>query len=184
MEQSKSSKIFLAVFLLAVVLSMAVSYWRIIIKRDYSIVASVDCDPYAEQCFVHVCNPDPDVDGDACKGNAVDDTWFTKNINRMAYNIPDCDPTDKSCTALQCGENEAGCSYDSCSEATVPEGDSCNDPVQYTKDNPVVAEDAEAATCTEGDAECAAAVKDEAADASTCDASTGTVCPATGETQE
>ena len=149
MDQSKSSKIFLAIFLMVIILSLVVSYWRIVIKRDYDIVASVDCDPYEERCFVHVCNPDPNVDGE-CAGDLAEDTWFTKNLNRKAYNIPECDPADESCAALQCGENEEGCFYELCGEANVPEGDSCNDPEQYTKDNPPE----EDTTCAEGDVEC------------------------------
>jgi hypothetical protein len=198
MDQSKASKIFLAVFFLAIVLSIAVSYWRIVIRRDYDIVASVDCDPYEERCFVHICNPDPNVDGE-CTGDLSEDTWFTKNLNRKAYNIPECDPADENCTALQCGENEEGCFYELCGEANVPEGDSCNDPEQYTKDNPPEEEsvceegdetcaantdesDEAGVVCAEGDVECTAtaANSDEepavAAD-SACDGNAGAVCP-------
>jgi hypothetical protein len=165
MDRSWSSKIFLAVFFLAIALSLAATYWRIVVERDYDIVASADCDPYEEKCFVHVCNPDPNVDGTDCTGNLDDDTWYTKNIYRKAYNVPDCDPNDEDCKALECDENEEGCYFELCTEKNVPEGDSCNDPDQYAKDNPQEEEGDEAAVeCAEGDQECLDSSEDEAED--------------------
>lgn len=143
----KKSKIFLVVFFLLIAVSVAVTYWKTMVRRNYIITAQADCDPYTENCFVHICDPDPNVDGpDACKGNPEDDTWFTKNISRKASNIPDCDPNDENCTAFVCDEGEADCSYEFCDENNVPEGDTCNDPVQYNIDNPAPA-DEEAAPC-------------------------------------
>lgn len=175
--QSRANKIFLWVFILLIVGSIGVTYWKIIIKRDYVIVAqSSDCDPYTEKCFVHVCDPSPDVDGpDACKGNPTDDTWFTKNIHRMAYNIPDCDPADESCTALVCGEGEANCSYELCDASNMPEGDSCNDPVQYTNDNPPA--DESAAECDPATEDCSTSSDEGAAAVAPCDSTTSDVCP-------
>lgn len=146
----KKSKIFFLVLGLLIVGSVAVSYYRYVVKRDYVIEAQADCDPYTEQCFVHVCDPDPDVDGE-CSGDPVEDTWYTKNVSRMAYNIPDCDPSDENCMALVCGEGEANCTYTFCDETNVPEGDTCNDPAVYTLENPIVEED-EGALDEEGDA--------------------------------
>ena len=132
----KKSKIFFLVMGVLILGSVAVSYYKYMVKRDYIVHAQADCDPYTEKCFVHVCDPDPDVDGE-CTGDPAEDTWYTKNINRIAYNIPNCDPKDESCTALVCGENELGCSYEFCDETNVPEGDTCNDPAVYTLENPV-----------------------------------------------
>ncbi len=138
----KKTKVFFAVFSLLIVGSITVTFWKMVVKRDYIIKAQVECDPTVENCFVHVCDPDPDVDGpEACKGNPTDDTWYTKNISRKAYNIPLCDPnTDENCTALVCSEGEADCSYELCDDSNVPEGDSCNDPAQYVIDNPATDE--------------------------------------------
>lgn len=166
----KKSKIFFIIFGLLIAGSVAVTYWKIMVKRDYVITAQTDCDPYTENCFVHVCDPDPDVDGE-CTGDPAEDTWFTKNISRMAYNIPDCDPADETCTALTCPEGEANCSFEFCDESNVPEGDTCNDPEQYTIDNPVEEEGAECDPAT-----------DETCDAATetveCDPEVDGVCPA------
>ncbi|MDP1620301.1 MAG: hypothetical protein Q8L11_01095 [Candidatus Moranbacteria bacterium] len=139
----RTERIFFLVFILLIVGSIGVTYWKIMVKRDYVIVAQADCDPYEEKCFVHICDPDPAADGEWCMGDPEEDTWFTKNISRMAYNIPDCDPNGEDCTALVCGEGEDNCSYELCDETNVPEGDTCNDPVQYAIDNPAEEEDSE-----------------------------------------
>lgn len=210
MDKSRSSRIFLAVFFLAIFLSLAGSYWRIVIARNYNIIAGADCDPYEERCFVHICNPDPLVDAE-CTGDPEEDTWYTKNLHRKAYNVPECDPNDENCTALVCSEGEKNCFYELCGEANVPEGDNCNDPEKYTLDNPIeeeaaeceeddeecLAEEAETeceegdneciaaeeeAECAEGDVECAAAEsEDEEGDETACDEEAGAVCPVAGE---
>ena len=159
----KKSKIFFIIFGLLIAGSVGVTYWKIIIKRDYVIKAQADCDPYSENCFVHVCDPDPNVDGaDACKGNPTDDTWFTKNISRKALNIPDCDPKDKDCAALTCPDGETDCAFELCDAANVPKGDACNDPVQYTKDNPPAADEKAAPCDSESDDSCPADATDGA----------------------
>lgn len=155
MDKSRSSKIFLAVFFLAIFLSLAGSYWRIVIARDYNIIAGVDCDPYEERCFVHICNPDPLVDA-VCTGDPEEDTWYTKNLHRKAYNLPECNPEEEDCKALKCEAGEEGCFFELCGEVNVPEGDECNDPEQYTEDNPIEEEE-EVTECEEGDEECIAA---------------------------
>ena len=141
-KDARNGKIFLIAFGLIILGSVAFTYWKIVIKKNYMITAQADCDPYTEKCFVHVCNPDPAVDGE-CTGDPVEDTWYTKNIKRIVGNIPDCDPkTDDTCTALVCGEGEKDCSYELCDATNVPEGDTCNDPAEYTKNNPPAEDDA------------------------------------------
>ncbi|EKE11739.1 MAG: hypothetical protein ACD_15C00031G0009 [uncultured bacterium] len=209
MDQSRSSKIFLAVFFLIIIFSLGLSYWRIVVMRNYNVLASVDCDPYEERCFVHVCDPDPNVDGE-CTGDLEEDTWYTKNLNRKAYNIPECSPEEEECKALECEAGEENCFYELCGEANVPEGDTCNDPEQYAKDNPAEEEaeceegdeeceaGEEEAECEEGDEECAASEDDaeceegdseclaeenkgEKESEAACDKETGAVCPVSAE---
>lgn len=165
---SRAEKIFLLVFVLLVAGSIGMTYWKIMVKRDYVIVAQADCDPYEEECFVHICDPSPEADGEWCTGDPEEDTWYTKNISRMAYNIPDCDPNDEDCAALVCEEGEENCSYELCDGSNVPEGDACNDPVRYAIDNP--AEEEEAECDPEADEEC---VIDEEA---VCDPETDEEC--------
>jgi len=130
----KKSKIFFFVFFLLIVSSIAVTYYRFMVQRDYMIQAEADCDPYTESCFVYVCDPEA---GEECTGDPVEDTSYYKLIDRNAKNIPLCDPADETCTALVCGEGEADCSYTLCDPATATDGEACNDPITYTLENPI-----------------------------------------------
>jgi len=141
----KKSKIFFIVFFLLIVSSVVVTYYRIVVQRDYMIQAEAACDPYAESCFVYVCNPEA---GEECTGDPIEDTSYYKLIDRNAKNIPSCDPNDETCTALICGEGEADCTYTLCDPAAAVDGEVCNDPVTYTLENPI---EEESSTDVEGD---------------------------------
>ncbi|MDP3957503.1 MAG: hypothetical protein Q8Q10_03320 [bacterium] len=128
----KKSKIFFLVMGLLIVGSVAVSYYKYMVKRDYIIQAEAECDPYTETCFVYVCDPEA---GEECTGDPVEDTSYYKLINRNAKNIPLCDPSDETCDALTCPEGEADCSFTLCD--STEEGAECNDPAVYTLENPI-----------------------------------------------
>ncbi|MFZ2299740.1 MAG: hypothetical protein WAW00_01225 [Candidatus Moraniibacteriota bacterium] len=168
----KKSKIFFIVFFLLIAGSVAVSYYRFIVARDYIIQAEAQCDPYTEACFTYVCDPTA---GEECTGDPVEDTSYYKLIYRNAKNIPLCDPNDENCAALTCPEGEAECSFTLCDPATA-EADSvvCNDPVAYTLENPIEEESAEG-DVEEGDA------MEEGTDAESTD-STDIVAPEESET--
>lgn len=151
----RSERIFLWIFIVLVVGSIGATYWRMMIAQNYVIIAQADCDPSEEKCFVHVCDPSPDVDGE-CAGNLEEDIWYTKNIRRIARNVPTCDPSDENCNALVCGENEPECFFELCDEANVPEGDFCNDPAQYVQNN---------------------LSEDDANAVQSCDSATSEICP-------
>lgn len=102
--------------------------------------AEADCDPYTEQCFIYVCDPEA---GEECTGDPVEDTSYYKLIQRNAKNIPLCDPNDETCDALTCPEGELECSFTLCDPVTAEDGTECNDPDVYTLENPVVEEEAE-----------------------------------------
>lgn len=140
------NRIFFIVFGLLLIGSVAFTYFRIVVKRDYMISAETDCDPYAEECFIYECDPNTE----ECTGDPEEDTWYYKIIKRKAYNIPLCDPNDESCEALVCPEEEEECSYELCEEGNE-EGIECVDPEQYAIDNP---EEEEEEDCEEGDEEC------------------------------
>jgi len=145
----KKSKIFFIIFGLLIAGSVAVTYWRIMIKKDYIIEAQADCDPTVEQCFVWECDPESDVEGEKCTGNADEDIWYYEIVRRNASRIPLCDPADENCEALVCGENELECEYIFCTEENKEEqGVECNDPVAYALENPTVEEDV---SCVDGE---------------------------------
>ena len=158
----KKSKIFLAVFLLLIVGSIGVTYWRIYIQKDYIIQNQIDCDPTVDKCFIWKCDPKSTVEGEACTGDPDKDTWYYQIANRKASNIPLCDSNDENCKPFECLEGEKDCSVTFCDEKTKKEQKvECNDPVQYNIDNPVEEEDV---ACEEGDEECLSAQEEVTAD--------------------
>lgn len=164
----KKSRVLLWVFALLIVASVGVTFWRIMIKKDYVIEAQVDCDPYENECFVWECDPASTVEGEACTGDAESDTWYFNVVRRNASKIPLCDPeTDESCDPWTCGENEKDCEAVFCDETNMEEqyATACVDPIQFAIDNPV--EDEEVIECEEGDEECLASQSEEV----TCDPS-------------
>jgi len=157
----KKSKILFAIIGLLIVASVAVTYWRIMIKKDYVIEAQTDCDPYAEKCFLWECDPESTVDGEKCTGNPEEDSWYFQVARRNAAKIPLCDPDkDETCDPWTCDENEPDCFVEFCTEENK-EGQyaaSCNDPVVYTVENPI---EEEVVECEAGDTECEAAASEE-----------------------
>lgn len=160
----RKSKIFFIILGLLIAGSVAVTYWRIMVKKDYVIEAQTDCDPYTDKCFVWECDPESTVEGEACTGDPENDIWYFQVARRNAAKIPLCDPeTDETCDPWTCGENEKDCSVEFCTEENM-EGQyasACNDPIVYTEENPV--EEEEAVECEEGDTECEAAAEEDAA---------------------
>ena len=132
----KKSKILFVIIGLLIIGSVAVTFWRYMVKRDYIVQAQTDCDPTTEKCFIWKCDPASTVEGEKCTGDPDKDTWYYKIIHRNAKNIPLCDPNDKNCTALVCDPGEKDCSEELCTAQNVKAPDTCNDPVQYNIDNP------------------------------------------------
>lgn len=161
----KKSKILIIAVLILIAGSVAVTYWRIMIKKDYIISAQTDCDPLSEKCFVWNCDPNSQVEGEACTGDAENDTWYYKIIKRKAANIPLCDPNDENCTALTCPEGEKDCEEIFCTE------DICTTPEQYIIDHPEALE--EEACDPETDEDCV--LEEE------CDPTLDENCPAAEE---
>jgi hypothetical protein len=159
----KKSKIFLAVFFFLIIASIGVTFWRIMLKKDYVIQAQTDCDPTIDKCFIWQCDPESTVEGETCTGDPETDIWYYQIAKRNASKIPLCDPnTDENCDPWTCEEGEKDCSVTFCDETTkVEQGVECNDPVQYNIDNP--AEEESAIDCEEGDEECLAAEEEASA---------------------
>ena len=134
--------------------SVAFTYYRIVVKKNYLISAEADCDPTIEKCFVYVCDP---AAGEECTGDPEEDTSYYKIIKRKASSIPLCDPNDENCDALICSEGEADCNYELCEDGNA-DGIECNDPEQYNIDHPADEEESE---CEEGDEECLNASESE-----------------------
>lgn len=154
-DQPRAGKIFFIIFGLLIAASVAVTYWRIMVKKDYVVEAQTDCDPTADKCFIWECDPASTVEGEACTGDAEKDTWYYQIARRNAAKIPLCDPDkDENCDPWTCDPaTEKDCSTTFCDETNkVEQGVECNDPVQYNIDNPP-AEEGDT-TCAPDDTEC------------------------------
>jgi hypothetical protein len=162
----KKSKIFFSVVALLIVGSVAVTYWHIIVKRDYIIEAQANCDPYVEKCFIWECDPQSDVEGEACTGDAETDIWYFQVVRRNASRVPLCDPNDEECDALICGDNEPECSVTFCAEDAIEAqyATACNDPIVYAEENQI-------------EEECDPAVDEACVVEEECDSTTSAVCP-------
>jgi len=117
----KNSKIFFIVFGLLILASVAATYWRIVIKKDYIIEAQADCDPTTAKCFVRQCDPNSTAEEGKCTGDITKDVKNYKIVKRNASRIPFCDPADENCQALVCGENEPECEYIYCNDENKAE---------------------------------------------------------------
>lgn len=134
----KKNKIFFLIMALLIAGAVGVTYWRIMIKKDYVIEAQTDCDPTVDECFIWECDPESTEEGEACTGDPEEDSWYFQVVRRNASNIPLCDPeTDESCEALVCGENEPNCEYEFCTEENMEDqyASACNDPAEYILNN-------------------------------------------------
>jgi len=154
-----AGKILFIIIGILIAASVVATYWRIVVKRDYIVQAQTDCDPTTENCFIWQCDPQSNVEGEACTGDPESDIWYYKIIRRNAKNIPLCDPNDENCAALVCNPGEKDCSEELCTAENVKAPDTCNDPAQYNIDNPPE-EDSE--ECAPDDEECLSAQEESA----------------------
>lgn len=128
LETKQYTKYLWVVFLTLTAISVAVSFYRFYILRDYEITAQVTCDPAQEKCFIQECDPEVEV----CTGDTAKDTTYYKLIHRLAQHIPLCDPNDADCHPLQCAPSEANCFETLCDEITASEeGVACSDPATF-----------------------------------------------------
>jgi len=147
----------------------------------------VDCDPYAEKCFIWNCDPESTVEGEACTGEMETDVWYYKIVKRNASRIPLCDPeTDEECQPFLCDPEEPECGETLCDEETAAEGEICTDPEEYALNNPMEEEELECDP--EVDEECEAVEcdpeTDEECEAAECDPEVDAECPAEEAVEE
>jgi len=136
-DRSVAGKIFFLIFFLLILGSVAATYWRIVVKRDYIISAQQECDPAVEVCFVSECDPEDPEDLECAGLPEEERITYYKIIKKNAKNIPLCDPYGNECPkTLECGVGEAECEFEYCTEENVPEGEECSDPETYNAKNP------------------------------------------------
>lgn len=87
-------------FLTATLVVGGISFYKYEITHDYAVVASVECDPSEESCFV-----------DTYEG----ETYYYKVVTKPANSIPACDAWADECEELNCGDGEGDdCTVDYC----------------------------------------------------------------------
>lgn len=133
-KSSLKNKIFYLIFFLLLAGSIIATYVRIVVNKDYLIVAETSCDPATEQCFVWECNIE--IDGE-CSDIPEENIWIYKVVSKKAYEIAKCESTEErlGCDGeLSCTENEADCSYEYCNEKSTPDGIRCSNESDIPKE--------------------------------------------------
>jgi hypothetical protein len=127
-----TNKIFYTILILLILGSVGFTFWRIIVEKDYQIVAEVSCDPAVESCFHYepeICAMD-DYD---CLSAPIEEAYDYKLINKKAANIYACEQTEEKTDCgeeLSCLEGEENCEYTYCDPAELEEGEACAEPIK------------------------------------------------------
>lgn len=92
-------------------LTIASSYYKYLVLKDYIVESETSCDPYNETCYVKHCD---NSEKGACTGNPDEDISYYKIEYRNARNIictgdNDC---DFSCTESEKDCGEVACTAD------------------------------------------------------------------------
>lgn len=123
-----ANKIFYSVLILLILGSVGFTFLRLVIWKDYQIVAEVSCDPATESCFHY--EPEPCAEGDtACLALPPEEAYDYKLISKKAATIYNCEQTEEKLGCgeeLSCVENEEDCSYTLCDPANSAEGEVCS----------------------------------------------------------
>jgi hypothetical protein len=147
-------------FFLVIITVVIITFFKYFIVKDYIIQAEADCDPMTEACFIYECVPGVDED---CADDPEDPEAklsYYKIVEKKAYLIPDCDPNDENCDALNCqGIDEENCLETLCNDQTKDEGMECVDPADYSASHPAEDEEgdevgSEDETCAPDDEDC------------------------------
>ncbi len=121
------NSIFYLVLIALIILSITVTFYKIVMLKDYQITAQVSCDPKTEKCFINQCNPSTD---DTCSENPAEQTTYYKNISKKAASIYLCENTiekigcDKE---LSCLSGEQSCFYSYCDPNNLVDGEQCSE---------------------------------------------------------
>ncbi|MEI6420058.1 MAG: hypothetical protein WCO30_00350 [bacterium] len=124
---------FYIIFFLLVSGSVGFTYYRIVVIKDYQIIAETSCNPKVGDgsCFVR----SEDVATTTPEGTeaTTTETTYYRQISKQAMNVARCEASEGKigCSGeLTCIDGENKCSYTYCNETNVPEGESCSNPSQ------------------------------------------------------
>ncbi len=112
------NRIFYIVFALLIIGSVGFTFYRIVILKDYQIVAETSCDPATEACFHYA--PEPCATDDTeCLSVPAEEPYDYKLISKKASSIYE--------EELTCLEDEEDCSYTFCDSENLAEGEECSE---------------------------------------------------------
>ena len=146
------NRIFYTVLILLILGSVGFTYWRIVIQKDYQIVAEVSCDPTTESCFFYegvICDDPTDFE---C---VPEEAYDYKMISKKASSIYACEQTEEKldCTEeLSCLESEVDCEYTYCDPES--EDDICSEIPSNTAPEEAVDLGEETSSCIIGEPDC------------------------------
>jgi len=126
-KPDKKNKIFYIVMFSLIILSVAVTFVKIVILKNYQIVSQVSCDPKIEKCFMSVCDPATDGTCPSASSTAERTTYY-KNISKKAETIFLCEQTTEKIGCgeeLSCTIGEKDCIYTYCNSSHLTEGEQC-----------------------------------------------------------
>jgi hypothetical protein len=109
------NRIFYIVLTLLILGSVGVTFYKIVILKDYQIVAETSCDTTTEECFKFT-------------DETTNEVSYYKKISKKAASIALCEATEEKlgCNEeLTCTENEVSCSYTYCDANNLVDGEVC-----------------------------------------------------------
>jgi len=119
---------FYIVFFILILISIGVTFYKVVILKDYQIIAETSCDPQTDTqaCFAR----EEQVATTTPEGilSTTTEISYYKQISKQAMSISQCEESAEKngCTEeLSCTEAEKNCSYTYCDEKSVPEGEKC-----------------------------------------------------------
>jgi hypothetical protein len=141
-------------FFLVIITVVIITFFKYFVIKDYIIQAEANCDPMTEECFIYECVPGTDAD---CADDPEDPEAmlsYYKIVEKKAFLIPDCDPNNENCDALNCqGQDEENCKETFCSDETKEKGTECVDPTAYSAAHPEEEEEGDSVDSDECDPE-------------------------------
>ncbi len=111
------NRIFYTILALLILGSIGVTFYKIVILKDYQIVAETSCDPLIEKCFVY-------------KDEESGGVSYYKMISKKAANIALCETTEEKIGCgeeLSCTTGELSCSYTYCDPNDLVDGENCSE---------------------------------------------------------
>jgi len=112
-----ANKIFYTILALLIIGSIGATFYKIVVQKNYQIVAETSCDSETEKCFSYTDEESPEVS-------------YYKLISKNAASIYTCEQTEEKLGCdeeLTCLENEQNCDYTYCDPDNLAEGEVCTE---------------------------------------------------------